>query len=375
MRLRIASIAFLLGSALTGLTWLTLQPTWIQLLELAGRAAVAGGPELQHLTRLRAALPWWLFLNLIASSAFGYLVLQLTVGRPLGRAEAAIDDLSLLDRSSPLTPSGGPLLSRLEGSLRRTSRALLREREVIDRQLGELVTANSQLAKTQTELASAEQLASVGKLAAGVAHEVGNPLSGILGYLSLARARAGSPELLELLDRIDHEVQRIDQIVRGLLDLGRPLTGKSGPVGVAAVIDTTAQLAAAGRDFEGVELVLDLDRQAVVKAEAGPLSQVLLNLLLNAAQSAGGGGHGKVQVRAWQEQASVHLAVEDNGPGIAPEIIPRLFEPFNTSKAAGKGTGLGLAVSRHLIHSMGGELSGANLGGGGARFLVVLPAA
>jgi len=251
--------------------------------------------------------------------------------------------------------------------------ALQREQAITRRQLAELTSANQQLTRAQTELVSAERLATVGELAAGVAHEVGNPLAGILGYLSIARSRSGgSAELRDCLERIDAEVQRIDGIVRGLLDLGRPAQGNPAPVDVAVLVETCVRLVSAGPGFGHIEVAMDLEPGAVARAESGPLSQVVINLLINAAQAIEGSGEIRVRSRRSNEQVEVH--VEDTGAGIPAQALPRLFEPFFTTKG-GKGSGLGLAVSRHLITSMGGRLTAENLSAGGARFTVSLPAA
>ena len=226
------------------------------------------------------------------------------------------------------------------------------------------------LSRAQTELVAAERLATVGRLAAGVAHEVGNPLAGILGYLSLARMKAPSPELKDYLERIDQEVQRIDRIVRGLLDLGRPETSSPLPVEVGTVVETCVRLVRAAPELTGVTVALDLEPGVVARAETGPLSQILINLLLNAAQAMG--GQGRVEVLSRRAGDVVQVLVVDAGPGISSEVMARLFEPFFTTKGR-QGTGLGLAVSQRLARGMGGSLTAENVAEGGARFTVTLP--
>jgi signal transduction histidine kinase len=231
--------------------------------------------------------------------------------------------------------------------------------------------ANARLARAQTELVSSERLATVGRLAAGVAHEVGNPLSGILGYVSLARMKANTPELKDFLERINHEVQRIDRIIRGLLDLGRPGSASLGPVEVGSVVETCVRLVRAAPELAGVTVELGLEPGLVARADPGPLSQIVINLLLNAAQAMG--GQGRVRVTTRREDGEARVVVEDAGPGIPVEVMPRLFEPFFTTKGR-EGTGLGLAVSLRLAQVMGGRLRAENVPEGGARFTVSLPA-
>jgi signal transduction histidine kinase len=213
----------------------------------------------------------------------------------------------------------------------------------------------------------------VGRLAAGVAHEVGNPLSGIMGYLSLARSEAKqNPKLLDYLGRIDAELLRIDGIVKSLLDLGRPAKMQPSVVDIARTVESCHLLLSKGKDFEGVELSLLIEPGLLVSADASALSQVFINLLLNAAQAME--AKGRITVRGTKEGSWAQIEVQDTGPGIPSEILPRIFDPFFTTKSAGRGTGLGLAVCQHLVAAMGGQLSAGNAEGGGALISMKLPA-
>jgi signal transduction histidine kinase len=373
VRVRLGSIAFLLGSAATGITWLTLQPSVLRLIDSVRRLAPEGSADAEMLGRVRGLLPFYLALDLGLITALCFIVLFLMVGRPIRRTEEAIDQLARLELESPLKASGGPLLARVQTSLRRMADALREEQALTRRQLTQLQSTNAQLVQAQTELVAAERLATVGRLAAGVAHEVGNPLSGILGYLSYARSRSTiTPDLKDLLDRIDSEVQRINQIVRSLLDLGRAPKGKPVPVEIAPLVESCVKLLAAGPEFSDVKVELDVPAGTMVRAEPGPLSQVFINLLLNASQAMG--GKGQVTVRARRQDEWCEIDVEDTGPGIPPDVLPRVFEPFFTTKTAEKGTGLGLAVSKHLISTVGGELT-AHSKPAGACFTLKLLAA
>jgi len=373
VKLRIASIAFLLGAVCTGLTWLPLQPLLVRLMSALRRVAPADSVEADALAQVRGLLPFYLGFTLLGSAVLCYVILYAMLERPLRETEESVEQLGRLDLELPLDSRGGPLLSRLRAALSRMAEALRQSQDVTRRQMSELRETNERLTRTQSELVSAERLATAGKLAAGVAHEVGNPLSGILGYLAIARMRTKDGELLEFLDRIDAEVHRIDKIVRGLLELGRPSRGELGPVDVGALADTCVRLLRVGPDFAKVQVRIDVEPLAVARAESGPLSQVLINLLLNAAQAMNGVGN--ITLSARRVDGRVLIAVEDSGPGITEEALPRLFEPFFTTRSAGQGTGLGLAVSHNLVQAMGGEISAANAPGGGARFTVSLPGA
>ncbi|MDP1822981.1 MAG: ATP-binding protein [Archangium sp.] len=351
MRLRLLVTSLLIAMVTVAPTWLSLQPL---------------------LKRALQADAWQRASTLVLSLDFGlatlvvYLVLHFTVGRPIERIETTVKDLARDDQE------GGGLLLRLDRALRRLALDLREERRLTRSQLDELSASHGALVKLQAELVANDRLATVGKLASGVAHEVGNPLSGILGYLSVIRMRQPeNAELLDLVARIELEVQRIDQIVRGLLELGRPSRGKAQPIDVRPVIDSCVKLLGASRDFEGVQVDVEGPSSLWLLAETGPLSQVLVNLLLNAAQAMS--GKGRIVVRAEQSDGAGRVVVEDEGPGLSAQVKAHLFEPFFTTKAAGKGTGLGLAVSRHLLSQFEGQLEVGDRPGGGARFTIGLP--
>jgi two-component system, NtrC family, sensor kinase len=371
MKWRVASVAFLLSAVGTGFTWLTLHRPLLALMEAVLHTAGHDSKEAALLARTIGALPFLLAFDLVLITVVAYGVLDLMVGRPLRRTEELVEQLGRLELDASMPESAGPLLSRIQRALSRMALALQDEQETTRRQMEALRAANARLAQAQMELVSSERLATVGRLAAGVAHEVGNPLAGILGYLSLAGARTQDPEVQEFLARIDHEVQRIDGIVRGLLEIGRPGRGLLGPVDVGHVVEACVQLVKAGRDFSCVRLSLALTPGLLARGDSGPLSQIIINLLLNAVQAME--GEGEVRLSTRSEGGDVLLMVEDAGPGIPEEVMPRLFEPFFTTREPGQGTGLGLAVSRSLAEGMGGRLTAENIPGGGARFSVRLP--
>jgi two-component system, NtrC family, sensor kinase len=373
MKLRLAAIVFLVAVLATGLTWLSFQPLLVRLVEALHRTAMPGTAPSLVLVRVREALPVLLALDLLLVGLVSYAILWLAVARPVQRLEAELGQLERLDLELGPRGSGGPLLSRVEASLRRTATALQAERTVTLQQLEDLRLANERITRAQSELVAADRLATVGRLAAGVAHEVGNPLSGILGYLSLLRAGAASAsDIGDYVDRIEAEVHRIDGIVHGLLDLGRPPRPTLVPVEVAPLAETSVRLVSAGPDFQGVEVKVNVAPGLVALADAGPLSQVLINLLLNAAQAMS--GRGLLRLEGQPEPPSgVRIDVLDTGPGIPEEARGRLFEPFFTTKSGGKGTGLGLAISQSLVRAMGGTLEAGDAPEGGGRFSVRLP--
>ena len=222
------------------------------------------------------------------------------------------------------------------------------------------------LAEHQDRLVQSEKLAGIGRLAAGVAHEINNPLGVILGYAKLLHRRA-APDLAEDLAIIEEETLRAKDIVEGLLDLSRPLPAGIEPVDLRALSEDVVSRLREARLLDGVAVTVEGAASAPGHAEK--LRQVLVNLVKNAAEAAGAGG--RVAVRVAEHDGAAEIAVEDSGPGLDPGVRGRLFEPFFTTKP--RGTGLGLAVSRAIARAHGGELAADAAAGGGARFALRLP--
>jgi len=297
------------------------------------------------------------------------------VARPLDRLLAAAARLGPREGQGQELPilgePGGLALSRAAVAFERLAVAFDEERGRLAAKVRELTDANRAVADARESLLRSEKLATVGRLAAGLAHEVGNPLGAVEGYVELARARlppAPHPDLVDALSRISTAAQRIDRTVRDLLDFARPATPALAHLDLGAVVDGSLRLASVQPRFRRVEvdvaLAAGLPR---VVAEEHQLSQVLLNLLLNAADAMKSGGHVRVEARR-EADGSVVLAVGDSGPGIAPADLPRVFDPFFTTKEPGEGTGLGLAISHRIMESFGGEIAARNGERGGAVF-------
>jgi two-component system, NtrC family, sensor kinase len=303
------------------------------------------------------------------------------VDRILGSAERLGDGgAGGLPPLGPPGESGGPGLTRAAIAFERIAGALEEERARLRAKVAEVEAANRALAAANETLLRTERLATVGRLAAGIAHEVGNPLGAITGYAELARSRlrreggAVDPEVEDFLSRVAGEARRIDAVVRDLLDFARPADLAVGAVGLGAAVESSVRVAQLQPRCRTVAVATrlppDLPR---VRADERRLSQVIVNLILNAADAMG--GQGRVSIAAWPERDGVVVEVADSGPGIPPEHLPRVFDPFFTTKAPGQGTGLGLAISHRIVESFGGELGASNAPGGGAVFRLRLRAA
>jgi signal transduction histidine kinase len=228
-----------------------------------------------------------------------------------------------------------------------------------------------QLQRQQAESLRAEQLAAVGQLAAGIAHEVRNPLTSIKLLVGAALNGRCADGLTEADLRVIHdEVGRLERKVQGLLDYARPLEVERRPTEVTAVVHQVADLVKERLRQQGVQLGLDLpDGPVSAEIDRDQFQGVLVNLVQNALDAMPRGG--TVEVGVCREQGALRLSVADTGPGIDPTAADRLFTPFFSTKPT--GTGLGLSVSRRVVLAHGGTLTVANRPGGGACFTITIP--
>ncbi len=216
-----------------------------------------------------------------------------------------------------------------------------------------------------------EQLAAVGQLAAGVAHEVRNPLTSIKMLVEAALRRpAGKGLTREDLEVIHAEVKRLEGTVQGFLDFARPPRPQRAPCDLRAAVTQSVELVRARARQQGVSIdVKAPDTALTAEVDGGQICTVLVNLLLNALDAMPQGG--RLEVRAEAAGDVAQLRVADNGPGIAPAVAARLFTPFVSTKPT--GTGLGLSVSRRVVEENGGAIRADNRPEGGAVFTVTLP--
>jgi two-component system NtrC family sensor kinase len=384
--------------------WLEYQPGAAGFTELAAFAPVVRGGKAIGAVRLVQPAPDPLatvlgrsgpvllglaFVDALLVLGLGYFVLTRLVVRPLSEMENATARVTAGDWEQQIEATGSREVAALASSLNQMTASLALQRE--------------QLIRT-------EKLASVGQLAAGVAHEIGNPLAAILGYVDILRADlrsdpkpsdpAGDSKLIPLLDdnarrdaldRVKAETQRIHRIIQDLLAYSRPTVEEVSPTSPAKILRSAEELLRPQARFRKVNIVTQPDAATwpLVSASAGRLTQVFVNLLLNASDAMAGrgtvtvtvsrvrgplegqsGGHGN------DEAEWVRIGFRDEGPGIPPEVARKIFDPFFTTKDPGQGTGLGLSISQSIVEALHGTLTLApsEPGSRGATFVITLPA-
>ncbi len=231
-------------------------------------------------------------------------------------------------------------------------------------------------AQLRTRLAHSEKMASLGQFVAGIAHEMNNPLQGVLGFLELMiRETPADSKMRWELQRIFDEAERAALIVTNLLVFTGRQTATRDSLHLHDLVDHTMALRESAPNRAHVEIVHKrATRLPFVLGDRARLQQALLNIILNAEQAiTDSGSSGAITVTTRAEGSSVVVEIEDTGPGIAPDVLPRIFEPFFTTKEVGQGTGLGLAITYGIVQDHGGAITAASSPRGTA-FTIVLPA-
>lgn len=324
-----------------------------------------------------------------------YFAMTRWIVRPILALEQAAEGVEAGARRLPPLDGAPDELMRLSHSLSRMTERLRQEEDALRAKVDEVEEKTRELLSTQASLVGSERLASVGRLAAGLAHEVGNPLSALMGMQDLLLdGDLTEEERADFLRRMRKETARIHRVLSDLLAFARP----SRPDALGRRVETPGSLAEAAedlvallapqKDFRDIALETDLSPELPrVPLCHEELTQILLNLVINARDAiAEANPHdsgtirtrGHIRVSACPlegRHAVIELSVSDDGPGIDPAVAATLFEPFVSTKEVGRGTGLGLAVTRGLVEGAGGSIRVTTNEPRGARFVVELPAA
>ncbi|MFQ5586667.1 MAG: sensor histidine kinase [Thermodesulfobacteriota bacterium] len=356
-----------------------------------------------ELSGIRRVILYFAIIDSIIIVTLGVYLLSRVVIRPIRKLELTAKGIA-----------GGSVGERAEidgyneiGSLAASFNTMA---ESLEEKIGHLERVNRDLISTQESLLTSQKLATAGRLAAGIAHEIGNPLGAVLGYVDLLNKGVGDrDEEREILRRIESETVRINSIVKEFLDISRPSRGRSpetlSPIEVEEIVHDALTLFEPQNREGRIEVEVQLaEPLPPVMAERDRMKQVMLNLLMNARDSMPEGGvitvggyetdyarvsaplpqsrRGDEEGTDYREKRSgaplkrgVAISVSDTGGGIDEEDIGEIFDPFFTTKEPGSGTGLGLFVSREIVEAYGGEIRVKSRSGEGTTFEVLLPVA
>ena len=330
-------------------------------------------PEQARLNRSRQLLISYFVLDFILLLGLGSFVLSRIVVNPINRLLTATEKITGGQYGQRLNVSGSAELARLADAFNEMASALHYKDRQVAEQMTALKQANSDLRQAREETLRTEKMASIGLLAAGMAHEIGTPLASIMGYAELAAGDLpGNPAIQDYARRITDDCSRIDRIVRGLLDFSRPRTLCSENADVRDVVLSTVELMTQQGAFKALNLNMDIAEDLLpAKCDQHQLQQVVINLLLNSRDATPVGG--TITIRAGREGGHIRLDVIDSGTGIPVESMKHIFDPFFTTKPPGKGTGLGLAISARIIEGFGGRIAAVSKVDEGSCFSVWLP--
>jgi two-component system, NtrC family, sensor kinase len=230
--------------------------------------------------------------------------------------------------------------------------------------------------KMETKIQHTEKIASIGQLAAGIAHEINNPLGVILCHLDLIKDDPTlSPEVRADLETIEKHAGNCRTIISDLLKFAHQHASVKEPISINALVEEVAFMVSGQFRKQQIDIALHLDREIpVVTVDADKMKQVFLNMLLNSAQAIGENGTITLLSRYNSDSRMVQIVVEDSGPGIPADILDKIFDPFFTTKPPGKGTGLGLSISYGIIQDHNGDITAESLPGRPTRFVISLPA-
>jgi hypothetical protein len=396
-------------------------PLWHQ-------GAIVGGIQMEvpisdlmtNLLESQKIISITIVLDAIVLMIFGSFLLSRVLVKPVKDLVRLTQKISEGDFSQRIEETSKNEIGQLIGSFNRMIEKLKENQESLENYLESLESANKQLKQAQEELIRTEKLASIGRFAAGVAHEVGSPLGAILGYTGILKKEGmDHKESKDYLKRIEKEIERINKIVRELLDFARPSKLEIRDVAINKIIDSTLSLLLYQKNFKDIRTQLDLQPDLpLIKGDESQLSQVFLNIILNAIDAMPDGGHLQIKTEGHVIQdlygdrlqriyptrrrsdpkesdysrmrrpdplsASftkfskgdrlVKVRISDTGNGIKKEDLENIFDPFFTTKTPDKGTGLGLSVSLKIVESLGGEIRVESEVGKGTSFEVYFPA-
>ncbi len=319
----------------------------------------------------------YIIFNLLVLGLISFFRLNSLIVRPIKR----LAELAGQHRSHEAVwfaaDDSGSELQRLSASLNKMLARIEADRKKLQQTVAELEAANHLLHERQAEMIRTERLAATGRLAAGLAHEIGNPLAVIQGYLGLLAKTCTDEENSDFIRRADQELQRVHGLIRQLLDCARASKGRPETFSLHTLLTAAAEMVRVQNAFKAITVTVSAAAaEDMVHADPDQLRQVLLNCLLNSADAVNSAGRtdGAITMTVDRPKPGLlRLHIEDNGIGIAEQELASVFDPFYTTKEPGRGTGLGLSVSRSLVEAAGGVMNMTSRAGQGTEVSICLP--
>lgn len=393
--------------------------TFIKYLPWQEKGKVVGAAKLtislhgdyERLSRSRQLFVTYFILDFLVILVLGSYILSRLIVHPIRRLLDATERISAGDLQHRVHAAGTQEMAELADAYNTMLAALKSKQEAVEKHLQALQEANRDLRQAREETIRSEKLASVGLLAAGMAHEIGTPLAAIIGYAGLLREELkDDPGKSDFIDRLEQDAQRIDRLVRDLLDYARPKDSMLEPADLHELLNVTLEWLKGQGISKKIDVSLSVASDLpLVSVDKHQMEQVFINLIINARDAMPEGGGIEIvaepslpplhQKQGEQQQDRlfgrrsgdfrhlphaplqsadhgrwVKVEVRDQGTGIPAEHLSRIFDPFFTTKEPGKGTGLGLSICSRIIDSFGGRIFVASEPGRGTVFTLYLPA-
>jgi two-component system, NtrC family, sensor kinase len=334
---------------------------------------------------------FYILLNTLFLALFGFYLIYRSIIKPINRLATRAEEFKEGDTVFLVSDKEQNEFGRLSSSLNVMLRHLEDNKAELKTSIRSLKKANLELQQAQEEIIRSEKLASVGRLASGIAHEIGNPIGIVLGYLGLLKGSdLNNEEKRDFINRIEEEIGRINRTIRNLLDFSRPSKGELKAVSVHQIIDDMIDILKPQPMVSDSDVFLDKRaKMDIVRADPDKLKQVFLNLSMNAIDAMEAGQpkdksqknilsiktniSPEVKTDPRINASRIYIEFRDTGPGIPTQDLTKIFDPFYTTKEPGKGTGLGLSVSLRIIEDMGGDIQVKSEQGKGTNITVILP--
>jgi signal transduction histidine kinase len=339
-------------------------------------------PIYEVLRRSEKFILLYILLDALILAVVGIYLLSRIVVKPIHRLLKLTAGYKEGDLIPSIAESSRDEIGRLTRSMNIMLKRLDDNKRELKEHISSLEKANQDLQQAQNEIIRSEKLASVGRLAAGIAHEIGNPIGITLGYLELInKNKSTEDEKKDFLNRIESEITRVNQIIRQLLDFSRPSNGEPEETHIHALIKNTVDILTPQPVMGDIHINYQLEATSdEIIADPNQLQQVFLNIILNAADSLAEKENGGAKdlekvltIQSIDAGEEMELKFEDNGSGISEEELAQIFDPFYTTKEPGEGTGLGLSVCYRIVESLGGSIRAEGIEGQGTTIVINLP--
>lgn len=334
---------------------------------------------------------FYILLNTLFLALFGFYLLYRSIIRPINRLVSRAEEFKEGEAFLLSSDTQHNEFGKLSRAVNMTLRGLEDSKAELRESVNSLKKTNRELRQAQEEIIRSEKLASIGRLASGVAHEIGNPIGIVLGYLDLLRGNdLTKEERGDFIGRIESEIDRINRTIQDLLNFSRPSKGEVKAVSVQKIIADMLEMLKPQPMMADINVEIEHQTaQDTVLADPDKLKQVFLNIIMNAIdaletqETQDKSAHKTLAIRTnvvaapelgrEERGAKVHIQFTDNGTGIPGEELNSIFDPFFTTKEPGKGTGLGLSVSLRIIEDMGGDIKAHSEPGSGTSMTVMIP--